>query len=70
MAEKKAWYASYGPYMYDDSRQYEDGEFMEGARVEGQILIEGAPTEPHHVLRLEDALDINVGVRKTFMLGD
>jgi hypothetical protein len=56
MAEQELWYGQQGPIIYEDADNtwYGDGVYTEGARLTGQALVEGNPTLPHHVLRLED----------------
>lgn len=68
MAEQKTWVGSVGPFIYDDTDQYntetdnpdspEDLELLQGIRTTGQILVESAGTDPNHVLRVGDILEV------------
>ena len=55
MAFKKVYLGAMGPWQYDPSAEYQDtGAVLAGVRVEGQMIVETAPTLANHVLRLAD----------------
>jgi len=54
LAQKKIWFGGMGAFLYDDTDTYTDGVTREGARIEGQVRVEEAPTDPFHVVRLAD----------------
>lgn len=55
MTLKRTWIGPRGPYQYQDSDTYaEDGEVVEGLRVDDQIRVGAAPTEDYHVVRKQD----------------
>ncbi len=62
MAIKKAWVGGRGPLQYDDTDVYSDDPalFLQGARIEGQIIVESAPTAANHVLRFGDVTTYRV----------
>lgn len=54
MAQKQLWYAGLsGPLLYEDTHQYPDGEYVEGARLP-QAFLDDAPSHDKHVVRLID----------------
>ena len=53
MAVREVWFGSVGPYIFDDTSQWPDGEDMVGARIP-QAFIEDAPTEMEHAVRLSE----------------
>jgi len=61
MAEKKIYLGTVGPFLYDDGALIndEDGDFAGEAyaslTTDGKAYVEEAPSDPKHVLRLEDA---------------
>jgi len=50
MTQRLCWYASYGPFLYDDELQYGGGGFYEAGRGP-QVWIEDAPSQYYHVAR-------------------
>lgn len=64
MTTQKAWLASTGAFLYDDTALYDDpdgdmvGETLEGFATTGQILVQEAPVRPWHVMRLIDGTTI------------
>ena len=59
MAVKKVWIGKWGPYQYESTDTYSDsGETVESIRIEGQMLVETAPTDDNHVARLQDLSDV------------
>lgn len=53
MVMQNCWYASFGPFLYDDDMEYGDGGFFEAGRGP-QIRIDVAPTQLYHVVRKSD----------------
>ena len=51
MAVREVWFGSMGPYIFDDTVQWPDGEYRVGARVP-QVFLDDEPTEPEHAVRL------------------
>jgi hypothetical protein len=52
---KKTWIGGMGPYQYDNNNVYPDAlANLQGMRTEGQIIVETAPTQDNHVVRLAD----------------
>jgi len=51
MAVREVWFGSMGPYIFDDTGQWPDGEYRVGARVP-QVFLDDEPTEPEHAVRL------------------
>lgn len=82
MAEKRVWLGSVGPYLYEDTDQYnpnpddpdsiEDLTSLYGIRTEGQIKVETAPTTDDEGVRYQDIVDdtLVVPVRKLATLSD
>jgi hypothetical protein len=67
MADKRVWFGK-KLYTYDNRDSYtEDGDAIEGIRVDEQIRVDTAPTEDEHVLRLGDVASL-VGAYITFGL--
>jgi hypothetical protein len=60
MAEQKLYVGSVGPFLYDDADLINDvdgdfaGEDFAALVTGGQMLVEGAPTNINHVVRLQD----------------
>ena len=50
MTLKNTWYASYGPYPYEDTSQYPDTAPLEGGRTP-QAYIEESAVQYYHVTR-------------------
>lgn len=67
MAEKYLETSDFGPYIYEDTDEWEVGVPMSASRTDGQHIVEEAPTHPHHVLRLEDVY--SMGFKKHFLFG-
>lgn len=66
MAEKRSWFASV-MRAFDDRDSYStDDTPMAGFRTESQIIVEEAPTEETHVLRL---MDRDTLINGTFLYG-
>lgn len=65
MANKKVYFGSHGPFIYDDTALVDDpdgdfaGETTRGITTDGQLLINEAPTELTNVVRLGDGPIIN-----------
>jgi hypothetical protein len=53
MALKEFWAGSQGPYLYDDATTYPDLVSREAFRGP-QGYVEDPPTDPNHVVRLQD----------------
>jgi len=53
MAFKEVWIGSVGPFLYEDTDTYEDGEDLRGIRVD-QMLMDNAPFSDNEVLRKAD----------------
>ena len=53
MALKEVWIGSVGPFLYEDTDTYEDGEDLRGLRVE-QMFMDNAPASDNEVLRRAD----------------
>ena len=70
MPTKKVYIGSVGPFLYDDSSPLNDpdgdfaGETVKSLTTNGQQLVEQVPTDPYHVMRLDDMpygnIDANV----------
>jgi hypothetical protein len=66
MAEQKIYIGSLGPFLYDDDVLIDDvdgdfiGEDYAALTTGGQMLVEGAPTNPNHVIRLQDLTNMLV----------
>lgn len=60
MARKKLYIGSLGPYLYDNAKAIDDpdGDFAgrdnEALVTDGQLIVEEAPTEDYHVVRIDD----------------
>ena len=60
MADRKAYFGSFGPFPYDDAAPIADpdGDFagvtQKGLACNGQMYVEGTPTDDYHVLRKKD----------------
>lgn len=60
MATQKIYIGSVGPFLYDDTDPINDvdGDFAGEDRcaliTSGQLLIEGVPTNPNHIVRFQD----------------
>ena len=60
MAIKKLYAGSIGPYLYDDANPVNDvdgdfaGEDRNAIVTDGQMIVEGAPTNPNNVARYQD----------------
>ncbi len=65
MGLKEVYIGSIGPFLYDDSETYSDGEYQEGFRTSGSIRVEGAPTDNYHVPNSGQVLDM-IDASKTF----
>jgi len=64
MADQKIYIGSVGPLLYDDAALIDDadgdfpGEDYHALVTGGQLLIETAPTNVNHVVRLQDLSDL------------
>lgn len=64
MAEKKVYIGSVGPFLYDDADLIDDvdgdfaGENYTALTTDGQMLIEGAPINLNHIVRLQDLINM------------
>jgi hypothetical protein len=55
MALFRVWLGNTGPFSYRSDDAYpQDGTAMEGLRIEGQGIVETAPTLPFHIVRKAD----------------
>ena len=60
MARQKIYIGSVGPFLYDDDAPIHDqdgdfaGEDFSALITGGQLIVEGAPTNPLHLVRLQD----------------
>lgn len=56
MAKRKIWFGGQGPFIYDDTYVYVDDPTLtrRGGRIEGQILVDTAPSVDTEVVRLVD----------------
>ena len=65
MAEQKLYIGSVGPFLYDDDAPIDDvdgdfaGKDYNALVTNGQLLVEGAPTDPNHITRLQDLAGLN-----------
>jgi hypothetical protein len=72
MAEKRVWLGSSGPFLYDDTDTYEDGETYKGLRTEGEVEgsnINSIFTNPQGDLDIE-ALPIDVDIEDLYITLD
>ena len=66
MARRKIYIGSVGPFLYDDDAPIHDqdgdfaGEDFAGVVTDGQLLVEGSPTNPLHLVRLQDLTNMLV----------
>jgi hypothetical protein len=66
MAEQKIYIGSLGPFLYDDNVLIDDvdgdfaGEDYTALTTGGQMLVEGVPTNPNHVVRQQDLTNMLV----------
>ena len=64
MATQKVYFGSVGPFLYDDASLINDvdgdfaGEDRNALTTGGQLLIEGAPTNLNHIIRLQDLVNM------------
>lgn len=64
MATQKIYIGSVGPFLYDDASPINDvdgdfaGEDRNALSTSGQLLIEGAPTNNNHIVRLQDLVNM------------
>jgi hypothetical protein len=60
MATQKVYFGSVGPFLYDDASPVNDvdgdfaGEDCNAIVTDGQMIVEGAPTNPNNVARYQD----------------
>jgi hypothetical protein len=60
MATQKVYFGSVGPFLFDDASLINDvdgdfaGEDYNALTTGGQLLVEGAPTNPNNIIRLQD----------------
>lgn len=72
MAEREVYIGSVGPFLYDDTETYGDGEYQEGLRTGGCIRVEGEPTEDYHVTTVyyvKSSVRNALGYKRIFLLG-
>jgi len=64
MADKKIYFGTVGPFLFDDADLINDadgdfaGEDYHAVVTDGQILVETAPTNPSHIVRLQDLVNL------------
>ena len=64
MALQKIYIGSVGPFLYEDTDPINDvdsdfaGEDRNALTTGGQLLIEGAPTNLNHIVRLQDLVNM------------
>jgi len=64
MATQKVYFGSVGPFLYDDADPIDDyygdfaGEDRNALTTGGQLLVEGAPTNLSHIIRLQDLISL------------
>ena len=66
MARQKIYIGSVGPFLYDDADPVHDqdgdfaGEDFSALITGGQLIVEGSPTNPLHLVRLQDLANMLV----------
>ena len=66
MARQKIYIGSVGPFLYDDADPVHDqdgdfaGEDFSALITGGQLIVEGSPTNPLHLVRLQDLVNMLV----------